>query len=217
MEKTDFSSLSDDQLKEMLKELKEKDESMRKEVNDTIGILNDKLETSRKETDEALSNAIKILKQSIEERRVRIAELKIQNNSAKQKTTELNDETMQLLAEISSELRVNAISEIAPKIEELKKKKEEELKLQKKIEEKNGNSDSRKEMLLERITKLLNVWSEKSVRLPENSNLNAIFISLRDWLNEMTKSDFTSQSANTVSNDLIEALEAIAGINPQQN
>ena len=122
---------------------------------------------------------------------------------------------MQLLSEISSELRVNTISEIAPKIEELKKKKEEELKLQKMIEEKNGNSESRKEMLLERISKLLNVWSEKSVRLPENSNLNSVFISLRDWLNEMSKSDFTSQSANIVSNDLIEALETIAGIKSQ--
>ena len=203
---SDLEKLSEEELKKIIQDNDDLDARIRKEAEENIGILEQKLQESRAETDEAIKAAIEILKQSIEDRKVRIAELKQQNLEASQKTQEMNGETMAYLTEIVDKLKINSITDIPAEITKLKNLEKEAESLRNQIQQvQNGKYNSNASEILDKVKTLLYIWDKNSLKLPTNSPLEPIFTSLREWLSRMKDDNFAD--SNTASNNVLHEIE----------
>ena len=209
---SNLENLTIEELQKKIKENDEKRAQIRKEGEENIGILDEKIKESREETDKALLAAKEILLQSISERRERIAELKQQNVSLDEKTQQTNGETISFLTEIVDKLKVNSITDVPAEIDKLKKleKEVEKLKNQIQIYQKGEILDTNQLQIQEKIEDILRIWDFENLKLPQDSPLNGMFNILRDWLNSMKQDNF--EQSNTFSNDFINEIESIINV-----
>ena len=209
---SNLENLTIEELQKKIKENDEKRAQIRKEGEENIGILDEKIKESREETDKALLAAKEILLQSISERRERIAELKQQNVSLDEKTQQTNGETISFLTEIVDKLKVNSITDVPAEIDKLKKleKEVEKLKNQIQIYQKGEILDTNQLQIQEKIEDILRIWDFDNLKLPQDSSLNGMFNILRDWLNSMKQDNF--EQSNTFSNDFINEIESIINV-----
>ena len=120
MDDVDLENLSQKELEKMLKDNEDFDAKLRAEAEENIGILEEKIQESRKQTDQALEAAKEILLQSISDRKERIAQLKSQNASIDEQTQQVNGETISFLTDITERLNVKSVTDVPREIEKLK-------------------------------------------------------------------------------------------------